>query len=62
LSRSASGVRKLWSGGASWKPNDPDVFGAIFGSNWHVWTQRSIQGGKPALSGESFGEGGDRFR
>lgn len=62
LGRSAQGASNVWSGGASWKPNDPDVFGATYGSKWHIWTQRSMQGGKPFESGDAFAEGGHRFR
>ena len=62
LGRSAAGLSNHWSGGASWKPNDPDVFGASFGPSWHVWSQRSMFGGKPLISGEAFAEGGDRFK
>lgn len=62
LGRSAQGVSIVWGGGASWKPSDPDIFGACYGSKWHIWNQRSLQGGKPVESGDAFPEGGHRFR
>lgn len=62
LGRGALGLSDTWGGGASWKPNDPDIFGGTYGSKWHIWSQRSLQGGKPFESGEAFAEGGHRFR
>ncbi|KAF8309736.1 WD40 repeat-like protein [Clavulina sp. PMI_390] len=62
LGRTAQGMSSPWGGGASWKPSDPNVFGATYGGQWHVWDQRSMNGGKPLESGEAFPEGGHRFR
>jgi hypothetical protein len=62
LGRNAQGVSTMWGGGASWKPSDPEIFGASYGSKWHIWSQKSLQGGKPIESGDAFPEGGHRFR
>lgn len=63
VGRSASGNDNgRWGGGASWKPNDPDTFGATYGGKWFTWNLKNLQGGKPTLSGEGFAEGGHRFR
>ncbi|KAF8333941.1 uncharacterized protein EI90DRAFT_2915957, partial [Cantharellus anzutake] len=62
LSRSVSGLNSVWGGGASWKPSDPDMFGATYGPSWVVWNQRKLQGGKPVAKGEGFLEGGSQFR
>lgn len=62
LGRSAQGISTAWGGGASWKPSDPEIFGATYGSKWHIWSQKSLQGGKPIESGDAFPEGGHRFR
>lgn len=62
LGRSAQGISTVWGGGASWKPSDPEIFGATYGSKWHIWSLKSLQGGKPIESGDAFPEGGHRFR
>lgn len=62
LSQSVTGTIVSWGGGADWKQNDPNVFGATYGSKWVIWNQRKLQGGKPVMSGEGFPEGGHRFR
>ncbi|KAF9519839.1 hypothetical protein BS47DRAFT_1387784 [Hydnum rufescens UP504] len=62
LARNVTGMRSTWGGGASWKHSDPDLFGATYGPNWLVWSQKRSQGGKPLIVGEGFLEGGHRFR
>ena len=62
LSRSVSGLNSVWGGGASWKPNDPDMFGATYGPYWLVWSLKKLRGGKPVAKGEGFLEGGSQFR
>jgi hypothetical protein len=62
LARNVTGMRSTWGGGASWKQSDPDLFGATYGPNWLVWSQKRSQGGKPLIVGEGFLEGGHRFR
>ncbi|CAE6521028.1 unnamed protein product [Rhizoctonia solani] len=50
------------SGGADWKPDDPNIIGATYGSRWMIWDLRRVQGGKPVATGEGFLSGGHRFR
>ncbi|KAG9103327.1 hypothetical protein FRC06_011383 [Ceratobasidium sp. 370] len=50
------------SGGADWKPDDPNIVGATYGSRWMIWDLRRLQGGKPVATGEGFLTGGHRFR
>ncbi|CAE7205857.1 unnamed protein product [Rhizoctonia solani] len=49
-------------GGADWKPDDPNIIGATYGSRWMIWDLRRVQGGKPVATGEGFLSGGHRFR
>ncbi|KAF8682478.1 Utp21 protein [Rhizoctonia solani] len=49
-------------GGADWKPDDPNIIGATYGSRWMIWDLRRVQGGKPVAAGEGFLSGGHRFR
>ncbi|EUC62084.1 Smg-4/UPF3 family protein [Rhizoctonia solani AG-3 Rhs1AP] len=49
-------------GGADWKPDDPNLIGATYGSRWMIWDLRRVQGGKPVATGEGFLSGGHRFR
>jgi len=63
LADSITGVgQRSLTGGAGWKPQDTNIFGATFGSRWLVWDLRRLQGGKPVAAGEAFAEGGHRFK
>ncbi|KAG8692751.1 hypothetical protein FRC09_010986, partial [Ceratobasidium sp. 395] len=48
-------------GGADWKPDDPNLIGATYGSRWMIWDLGRLQGGKPIATGEGFLTGGHRF-
>ncbi|KDQ12324.1 hypothetical protein BOTBODRAFT_34611 [Botryobasidium botryosum FD-172 SS1] len=62
LADGLTGLSNTWGGGASWKQDDENVFGATYGSRWVAWNLRQLQGGKPFMSGEGHLEGGHRFR
>jgi len=62
LADGLTSLSSTWGGGASWKQDDENVFGATYGSRWVAWNLRHLQGGKPFMSGEGHLEGGHRFR
>jgi len=62
LADGSTNLSSSWGGGASWKQDDENVFGATYGSRWVAWNLRHLQGGKPFMSGEGHLEGGHRFR
>ncbi|KAF7304767.1 DEAD-box protein abstrakt [Mycena kentingensis (nom. inval.)] len=51
----------ILGGSASWRIDNPDIVGAVFGSRYSIWDISKLQGGKPLLSGVCQ-EGSDRFR
>ncbi|KAJ7055177.1 hypothetical protein C8F01DRAFT_1211717 [Mycena amicta] len=51
----------LSSAAASWKKDNADIIGGVFGSRYSIWDISNLQGGKP-LIGNVCPEGVDRFR
>lgn len=60
--RAVAGMSTKWSASASWRRDNPDFVGAIYGSRFALWDLSKLQGGKPTVTGSTFTEGGDRFR
>ncbi|KAF7295232.1 WD-REPEATS-REGION domain-containing protein [Mycena indigotica] len=57
----AASISAPVGGCASWKKDNVDIVGAVFGSRFSVWDISRLQGGKP-LIGNVCLEGADRFR
>ncbi|KAF9050809.1 hypothetical protein BDZ89DRAFT_1057233 [Hymenopellis radicata] len=49
-------------GSVAWQRESADIIGAVYGSKFSLWDISKLQGGKPFISGNSFVEGGNRFR
>jgi len=47
---------------ASWRRDNTDIIGATYGSRFSIWDLSNLHGGKPAVTGTSFTQGGDQFR
>ncbi|KAI0792941.1 hypothetical protein C8Q75DRAFT_864251 [Abortiporus biennis] len=62
LADAVSGTKVRSSGSAAWRSDSPDIIGAVYGSRFALWDLAKLQGGKPAVTGTSFPEGGNRFR
>ncbi|KAI0340149.1 hypothetical protein BDW22DRAFT_1486417 [Trametopsis cervina] len=62
LADSVSGSPARWSGSVGWRRDSVDIIGAVYGNRFALWDISKLQGGKPAITGPSFPEGGTKFR
>ncbi|KAJ7694085.1 hypothetical protein B0H17DRAFT_1168601 [Mycena rosella] len=60
LAATSTGL-SVQGGWAAWRGDNPDIVGAVYGSRYSLWDISRLQGGKPT-SGNSFPQGGHRFR
>ncbi|KAJ7470491.1 hypothetical protein FB451DRAFT_1253845 [Mycena latifolia] len=60
LAATSTGL-SVQGGSAAWRRDNPDIVGAVYGSRYSLWDISRLQGGKPT-SGNSFPQGGHRFR
>ncbi|KXN87729.1 Nucleoporin Nup37 [Leucoagaricus sp. SymC.cos] len=50
------------SGSVAWRADSTDFIGAVYGSRFSIWDLSSLRGGKPFVTGNTFPDGGHRFR
>ncbi|KAJ7582454.1 WD40-repeat-containing domain protein [Mycena floridula] len=62
LADASMGLTVQWSGSVAWRQDTADIIGAVYGSRFSIWDISKLRGGKPYVSGNSFPEGGHRFR
>ncbi|KAI0693890.1 hypothetical protein BC835DRAFT_1275310 [Cytidiella melzeri] len=62
LADSISGSSARWGGCVAWRRDSVDIIGAVYGTKFSLWDISKLQGGKPAVTGSSFPEGGTKFR
>ncbi|KAK0459460.1 uncharacterized protein EV420DRAFT_268163 [Desarmillaria tabescens] len=62
LSEASLGRSLQWSGSVAWQRDSANIVGAVYGSKFSIWDLSKLQGGKPLTAGNSFPEGGDKFR
>ncbi|KAK0210490.1 hypothetical protein DFS33DRAFT_296876 [Desarmillaria ectypa] len=62
LSEASLGRTLQWSGSVAWQKDSANIVGAVYGSKFSIWDLSKLQGGKPLAAGNSFPEGGDKFR
>ncbi|KAJ7046506.1 hypothetical protein C8F04DRAFT_1060692 [Mycena alexandri] len=60
LAATSTGI-SVPGGWAAWRGDNADIVGAVYGSRYSLWDISRLQGGKP-MSGNSFPQGGHRFR
>ncbi|KAJ6546410.1 hypothetical protein DFH09DRAFT_927287 [Mycena vulgaris] len=60
LAATSTGL-SVQGGWAAWRRDNTDIVGAVYGSRYSLWDMSRLQGGKPT-SGNSFPQGGHRFR
>ncbi|KAJ7135044.1 hypothetical protein C8R43DRAFT_1072941 [Mycena crocata] len=60
LAATSTGL-SVQGGCAAWRGDNADIVGAVYGSRYSLWDISRLQGGKP-ISGNSFPQGGHRFR
>ncbi|KAJ7109107.1 hypothetical protein C8R44DRAFT_801644 [Mycena epipterygia] len=60
LAATSTGL-SVQGGWAAWRRDNADIVGAVYGSRYSLWDISRLQGGKPT-SGNSFPQGGHRFR
>lgn len=51
-----------WSGSVAWRTDTTDIIGAVYGARFSIWDLSNLRGGKPFVTGNTFPEGGHRFR
>ncbi|PSR75126.1 hypothetical protein PHLCEN_2v9311 [Hermanssonia centrifuga] len=62
LADAVCGLQTRWSGSVAWRRDSVDIIGAAYGSKFALWDLSKLQGGKPAITGSTFPEGGTKFR
>ncbi|KAI5124016.1 hypothetical protein M0805_003848 [Coniferiporia weirii] len=62
LSEASSNTPKYLSGYASWRRDDVNIIGSVFGSEFALWDTSILNGGKPFATGTTFSEGGRKIR